>query len=43
MATVLLASTTLGAAAGYARDEPRVTSEQAMQEYREMIIALYGP
>ena len=47
-AAVVLAAGTFGATAGYARDaSPRqpapVTVEQAMQEYREMIIALYGP
>jgi hypothetical protein len=47
-AAVLLATTAFGTTAGYARDDSHrrpgaVTTEQALKEYRQVIIALYGP
>jgi len=47
-AAVLLAATAFGTTAGYARDDSHrrpgaVTTEQALKEYRQVIIALYGP
>ena len=48
MTAVLLAATAFGTTAGYARDDSHrrpgaVTTEQALKEYRQVIIALYGP
>jgi len=45
---VLLAATAFGTTAGYARDDSHrrpgaVTTEQALKEYRQVVIALYGP
>jgi hypothetical protein len=47
-AAVLLAATAFGTTAGYAGDGSHrrpgaVTTEQALKEYRQVIIALYGP